>query len=84
MSKRKNPNRTPLSRADYNKAFSCATENCWAIFFSVLTDKENFHGEDLRRVWSEANYLSESVLKKRVSIDDLKRTLAEEEGVDLV
>lgn len=86
--KRTNPNRIPVSKADLKRASERATndsiDHAWAIFFSVLRDKENLSNEYLRRIWNGVEELSDSVGKGYVNVADLKNTLKEEAGIRLV
>jgi len=86
-SKKVNPRRRPATEADVKRAKQSAQEKAvniaWAIFFTVLRDKENADAEILRRVWDEVNDLSDSVSQGYVSVSDLMRTLAEEAGIVL-
>lgn len=84
--KRVNPRRIPATKADVEKAKRQAQDiaitSAWAIFFSVLRDKEGFGYKRLRRVWDGVNYLSDSISKEYVNIDDLVKEL-EEYGITL-
>lgn len=86
--KRTNPNRIPVSKADLKRAKEKATDesvdHAWAIFFSVLRDKENLSNEDLRRIWNGVEELSDSIGKGYVNVADLKNTLKEEAGIRLL
>lgn len=79
--KRVNPRRRPATLADVEKAKRQAQEHAvataWAVFFTALRDKEGFGYKRLRRVWDEVNYLSDSIGKGYVSLDDLVAELAE-------
>lgn len=82
MKKKKvNPRRIPATKADVEKAKrqtqDIAITSAWAIFFSVLRDKEGFGYKRLRRVWDGVNYLSDSIGKGYVDIDDLVNELKE-------
>lgn len=87
MAKKKkvNPNKKLVTQADLNKAknaaISEAIEMTWAIFFSVLRDKEGYTTEDLQRIWEEVNDLSDSIVQGYVNVADLKNVLKQEEGV---
>lgn len=85
--KRVNPNRRPATMADVKKAKQraqdLAVELVWSIFFTVLADKEGYELEDLRRVWNEANDLSDSIAKGYCTVKDLRSILREEMGVDI-
>lgn len=48
----------------------------WAVFFTALRDKEGFGYTRLRRVWDEVNYISDSIDKGYVKLDDLVNELA--------
>lgn len=91
MAKRKkktNPNRIPVTKADVNRAKKEATDKAielvWSIFFTVLRDKEHAQHEDLVRVWSECEDLSESIKLGYCTVSDLRTILKEEEGAVLV
>jgi len=80
MSQKVNPRKIPRTQADVDKAWDegvlVGVENATAIFLTVCADK--FGMEDqMIPLWNEINKLSQSVLEKRVSIPDLKRTLLE-------
>jgi len=79
--KRVNPHRRPATMADVNKAKKAAQNEAiaaaWALFFSVLRDKEGYGYTKLRRIWNEVNYLADSVSQGYVSLDDLIRELEE-------
>lgn len=79
--KRVNPRRKPATQADVEKAKRQAQDiaitSAWAIFFSVLRDKEGYGYKRLRRVWDGVNYLSDSIDKGYVKLDDLVNELAE-------
>lgn len=85
--KRVNPNRRPASMADVKRAKQQAQDKAvelvWSIFFTVLADKEGYELEDLRRVWNEANDLSDSIAKGYCTVKDLRYILREEMGVDI-
>ena len=85
--KRVNPNRRPATLADINKAKkeakNMAVEIAWSIFFTVLRDKEGYTQADLRRVWDEVEYLSDSITSGYCSVKDLRSILHEEAGIDL-
>jgi hypothetical protein len=49
----------------------------WAVFFTALRDKEGYGYTRLRRVWDEVNYISDSIDKGYVKLDDLVNELAE-------
>lgn len=85
--KRVNPYRRPATMADINKAKkdakNMAVEIAWSIFFTVLRDKEGYTQADLRRVWDEVEYLSDSITNGYCTIKDLRSILHEEAGIDL-
>ena len=85
--KRINPNRRPATLADVNKAKreakNMAVEIAWSIFFTVLRDKEGYTQADLRRVWDEVEYLSDSITKGYCTVKDLRSILRGEMSVEL-
>lgn len=85
--KKPNPNKLPVTQADLNRAKKQAVhealEFAWAVIFSVLSDKEGMEYEDLRRIWSEVEDLSESITKGYATIPDLKRVLKLEKRAEL-
>ena len=87
MKKKKNPRNIPASQADIIKAKreaqNTAINYAWAIFFTVLRDKEGYGKQRLARVWKEVNELSDSISKGYVNIKDLMRTLDEEANIIL-
>ena len=86
-SKKPNPNKIPVTKADLERARKQATheavEFAWAIIFSVLADKEGMEYEDLQRIWAEVNALSKSVSDGYATIPDLKLVLKLEKGAEL-
>lgn len=87
MSKKTNPRSRPASQADIIKAKKQAQTQAinitWAIFFSVMRDKEGYGKKRLRRIWNGVNELSDSISKGYVNVKDSMRTLAEEAGIYL-
>jgi hypothetical protein len=88
MAKKKiNPKRKPATQADIIKAKKDAQIKAinytWAIFFSVMRDKEGYGRKRLRRLWREVSNLSDSIAKGYVSVEDLMRTLDEEMDIVL-
>ena len=89
MSKKKkiNPQKRPATQADIQRAKKKATNDAigvaWAIFFTVMRDKEGYGIKRLRRVWDHVNDLSDSIARGYVSVDDLKKALADEAGITL-
>lgn len=81
--KKVNPRRRPATLADVNKAkkeaMDIAITFAWAILFTALRDKEGFGYVRLRRVWDEVNYISDSIDKGYINIDDLIEELRENE-----
>ena len=78
--KRVNPRRKPATQADVEKAKQQAQTHAinmvWAVFFTALRDKEGFGYTRLRRVWDEVNYISDSIDKGYVKLDDIVNELA--------
>lgn len=88
MAKKKvNPKRKPATQADIIKAKKDAQIKAinytWAIFFSVMRDKEGYGRKRLRRLWREVSNLSDSIARGYVSVEDLMRTLDEEMDIVL-
>lgn len=85
--KKVNPRRRPATMADVNRAKHEAQDWAitltWAIFFTVMRDKEGYGPTRLRRLWEHVNDLSDSIAKGYVSPADLIRTLADEDGITL-
>ena len=79
--KRVNPRRRPATLADVNKAkkeaMDIAITSAWEILFTALRDKEGFGYVRLRRVLDEVNYISDSISKGYIDIDDLVNELKE-------
>lgn len=87
MKKKVNPKRKPASYADVLKerrdAQGKAIAYTWAIFFTVMRDKEGWGKARLQRLWSEVNDLSDSISKGYVNVHDLMRTLEQESNIVL-
>ena len=85
--KKVNPRRRPATQADVAKARREATDNAvrlaWSIFFTVLSDKEGYTLEDLKRVWKEIEDLSDSIAKGYCTVRDLRQILREEVGANI-
>lgn len=88
MKKRVNPRRKPATMADVQRAKQeaqdYALKAAWSIFFTCLKDKEGYTLDDLRRVWSEVENLSDSIAKGYCTVADLREILELEEGVRLL
>lgn len=85
MGKKLNPRHRPVSQADVLKAKKeaqrTAINYAWAIFFTVLRDKEGWGKQRLSRLWSEIGELSDSIAKGYVNIKDLMRALETEANI---
>ena len=82
-----NPNRRPATEADVRKAKKAAARTtidaAWAIFFTVLRDKEGLETDRLIHIWDNVNKLSEEISEGYVDVRDLMATLREEAGLTL-
>lgn len=82
-----NPRRRPATQADVNRAkrdaMQYATTSCYAVFLTVMKDKEGVENEDLKRIFDEINYLADSISKGYVTIEELRETLLEESGIEI-
>ena len=82
MKNKTNPRRRPATQADIIKAKkeaqAQAINYAWAIFFTVMRDKEGYGKERLARVWKEVNELSDSIAKGYVNVKDLMHVLDQE------
>ena len=88
MAKKKiNPRKRPATQADILKAKkdaqSKAIDTAWAIFFTVMIDKEGYGKKRLNRIWAEVCDLSDSIAQGYVSVNDLMQVLDEEMGIVL-
>ena len=87
MKNKINPRRRPVSKADVDKAKKEAQNKAvnvaWAIFFTVMRDKEGYGIKRLKRIWREVNELSDSISQGYVNVKDLMQTLDEEAGIIL-
>ena len=88
MAKKKvNPRKRPVSQADIIKAKKDAQNKAinyaWAIFFTVMVDKEGYGRKRLNRIWEEVCDLSDSISKGYVSVYDLMKVLDDEMGIVL-
>ena len=86
--KKTNPRRQPVTMAEVKRAKADAEDQAlraaWSIFFTVLRDKEGYTLDDLRRVWSKVEDLSDSIAKGYCTVSDLREILKLEEGVCLM
>ena len=79
-----NPNRvarTTEEKIAYERGR--AIKLTYIIFLSVLCDKIGLTDDDLARTHKGCLELSESIAKGYVNVEDLKKTLREERGLDI-
>lgn len=82
--KKLNPNRVPRTteeKINYERAK--AIKLTYVIFLSVLCDKIGLTNDDLARTHKGCIDLSDSIAKGYVNVEDLKKTLREERGLDI-
>lgn len=83
--KKKNPYAIPATLGDIEKLKKQmaveATKYVFAIVFTVLADKENMSPDDMKRIYDEANDLSDSINKGYVKLSDLLDTMQTEYGI---
>lgn len=79
-----NPNRKPVSRlhAEQNVR-DHAIKLCWAMFFTVLHDKEDYGPKRCRRVWNHIAELSSGITSGYVRPQELMDVLEKEVGIRL-
>lgn len=84
MSRKKtNPRKAPVSVAVAEaRARKRAAELNWAIFTTVLRDKEGYDADEIARVWAECEALADSIAKGYVRVEDLAATLKQETKED--
>lgn len=84
---RVNPNRRLATMADVQRAKRDAQDEAvklaWTIFFTVMRDKEGYGIKRLKRLWGEVEYLSDSIAKGYVNLEELHKVLRDEGGIDL-
>ena len=87
LHKKTHPNNRPATQADVvrakKKAQDAAISIAWAIFFTVMRDKEGYGNLRLQRLWREVEELSDSISQGYVNVHDLMKTLSEEAGIHL-
>lgn len=86
MAKRKKPNprSVPMSTAERERDIRVhALCTAWAIFFTVLADKEGYDTEGMQRVYKACEYLSDSISSGRVNVPELRRVLNDEYGIEI-
>ena len=82
--KKLNPNRVPRTteeKINYERAR--AIKLAYVIFLSVLCDKIGLTDDDLARTYKSCLDLSDSIAKGYVNVEDLRKTLRKERGLDL-
>ena len=82
--KKLNPNRVPRTteeRITYER--SKAIKLAYVIFLSVLCDKIGLTNDDLARTYRGCLDLSDSIAKGYVNVEDLRKTLHKERGLDI-
>lgn len=81
------PSHIPVSKADVDRAKKTASDEAvslaMVIFLTVLLDKEGYDKDGLSRVWKFVEELSDSIVKKYVSVYDLRKVLRDEYGIAL-
>lgn len=88
MAKKKNPHIT-LKQSDVRRikeeVARSATESAFVLFFTVLHDKWDFGHKRLARVFKQVEELASMVNEtpRTVTIEQLKKSLVEEMGVEL-
>lgn len=84
-SKRVNPCRQPVTRADLEKAKSAASgfavETALTMVFTALLDRCGMSVEEIRRIYDETNNVADSLEKGYVTLAELKWTLRNETGI---
>ena len=82
--KKLNPNRVPRTteeRITYER--SKAIKLAYVIFLSVLCDKIGLTDDNLERTYKGCLDLSDSIAKGYVNVEDLRKTLRKERGLDI-
>ncbi len=88
MAKKKNPHIT-LKQSDVRRikeeVTRSATESAFVLFFTVLHDKWDFGPKRLARIFKQVEELSSMVNEtpRTVTIEQLKRSLVEDLGIEL-
>lgn len=76
-----------LTASEYRAIKKIATdeaiEYAFAIMFSALRDNFGFGRKRLQELWCKVEYLSDSINKGYINIDDLLQTLDEEAGIEI-
>lgn len=76
-----------LTASEYRMIKKVATdeaiEYAFAIMFTALRDNFGFGRKRLQELWCKVEYLSDSISKGYIDIDDLLQTLDEEAGIEL-
>lgn len=86
MAKKKvNPYRRPATvgdvKAAYRKGITHGIEGAFALFFTVMLDKEGYEQDDLIRVWQHIESMSTDVANGDLDIETLYSVLDEEAGI---
>ena len=82
--KKLNPNRVPRTTEEkitYERVR--AIKLTYIIFLSVLCDKIGLTDDDLARTYKGCLDLSDSIAKGYVNVEDLRKALREERGLDI-
>lgn len=84
--KKVNPLRRPATAADIKAAkkaaFDAAISHNWAVFFTVMMDKEGASNETLNQVWDDVSDIADIIDRRLVDVPTLLRDL-EANGVEL-
>lgn len=80
MGKNYNPNRlVPIKEID--RVLRQASRKANVIFYWVMWEKFHFTEAEMLQLEQEINYLADSITRGYVSLDDLEKTLEEEDVV---
>lgn len=87
MSKNKRNPARQLRESDIRRIKKQTTDDAikyaLVIFFSVMRDNEGYGVKRLKRIYDGINYLSDSISKGYVKIDDLEKVLWEEANIKM-
>ena len=85
--KKKNPNEmVPRKTLDKERRqiHDQAANFAYLIMFTIMMDKHRWKRKRLTRLYEQINYLSDSIARGYVKIEDLAKTMDEEAGINFV
>lgn len=78
-----NPRRIPVSLAERERIRRKSLKDCWAILFTVLSDKEAYGVKKLHALLEQVNDTSREVITGKTDLDELVSNLNKLYGIEV-